>query len=181
MELKFEAKDYFPADDGTLVSPFLNAKDAESKVPWNFLEGVSLAQGKLKPKQKSAIHVHPFVEHVTFVLSGELVLIIKDPEEAEEYPLELGTHQAAVTRPGSFQQFVNPLDSEVETLYIVSPPFQFEPGHGNKPAYTDAIIVGESWETLKAQNWIPPQLADPAYSFAARRRSAERIQRSKAK
>jgi mannose-6-phosphate isomerase-like protein (cupin superfamily) len=181
MELEFKAKIFFPADDGTLVSPFLNAKDANCEVPWNFLEGVNLAQGKLKPKQRSAIHVHPFVEHVTFVLSGRVELIIKDPEKPEQYTLELGTHQAAVTRPGSFQQFVNPLDSEVETLYIVSPPFQFEPGKGKKPAYTDAIIVGESWDTLKAQNWMPPQLADPAYSFTARRRSAERIQRSKAK
>ncbi len=181
MKLIFEAKHFFPADDGTMVSPFLNSKDAKSDVPWNFLEGFSLAQGKLKPKQSSAIHVHPFVEHLTFVLSGKLELIIKDPEKSKEYTLKLGTHQAAITRPGSFHQLVNPLDSIVETLYIVSPPFQFEPGKSEKPVYTDAITVGESWETLKAQNWMPPQLADPDYSFAARRRSAERIQLSKVK
>ncbi len=155
MELKFKAKNYFLADDGTLVSPFLNAKDAKSEVPWNFLEGVSLAQGKLEPKQRSAIHVHPFVEHVTFVLTGKLEMIIKDPEENETYTLKLGKHQAAVTRPGSFQQLVNPLNSMVKTLYIVSPPFQFEPGMGKNPAYTDAITVGVSWKALKDKNWMP--------------------------
>lgn len=178
-DLRFRALGFFTGDDGTQVSPFLNPRDAKSAVPWDLLHGVSLARGRLEPGQRSDIHVHPFVERVIVVLSGKLEIFIKDFEEQTPYKICLGLHEAAVTRPGSFQQLVNPDSAPTEVLYVVSPPFQFEPGPGAEPIYTDAIVVGRSWEDLEANGWNAPKLGDAASSFTARQRSIERVHRMK--
>ncbi|MGD9764366.1 MAG: cupin domain-containing protein [Candidatus Binatia bacterium] len=181
VDLRFRAESFFTGDDGTQVSPFLNPRDAMSAVPWDLLHGFSLAMGRLAPGEQSAIHVHPFVERVVVVLSGALELLLKDVEDPEPYRIALAAHDAAVMRPGSFQQLRNPGPQRTDLLYVVSPPFQFEPGSGGDPLYTDAIVVGRSWEALQANGWTAPKLSDPAASFDARQCSVERVQRMKAR
>ena len=45
MNQVFKIASPFQVPDGTLVSPFLNAKDSESGLPFNLLDGFSLAAG----------------------------------------------------------------------------------------------------------------------------------------
>ena len=37
--------DFFRVPDGTLVNPFLNPKDNMSGLPWDILDGLSIAAG----------------------------------------------------------------------------------------------------------------------------------------
>jgi hypothetical protein len=62
----------FRVPDGTWVSPFLSAKDSQSELPFDLLDGFSLAAGIIDPNSCSTIHVMPFVTQVTFLRSGNL-------------------------------------------------------------------------------------------------------------
>jgi len=51
----------FRVPDGTWVSPFLNAKDSQSDLPFDLLDGFSIAAGVIDPNSCSKIHMMPFV------------------------------------------------------------------------------------------------------------------------
>ncbi len=68
----------FQVPDGTIVSPFLNSKDSESDLPWDLIEGFSIAAGEIAPNSKSKIHIMSLVQQVTFVLGGKLEVCMKD-------------------------------------------------------------------------------------------------------
>lgn len=55
---------FFIVPDKTRVNPFLNPKDVESGLPWDLLDGLSVAAGFIAPKLKSEIHVHPYTTQV---------------------------------------------------------------------------------------------------------------------
>jgi hypothetical protein len=150
----FEIAEPFRVPDGTLVSPFLNAKDTESGLPFDLLDGVSVAAGSLEPQTRSKIHVMVFVTQVTFVRRGKLEVWMKSEEDLEPYALRLEEDQATLTRPGTFFQLVNNDPEPCQVLYIVSPAYVFEVLNG-AVLYDDAIVLEENWEDLRAAGWRP--------------------------
>lgn len=179
---------FFEVPDGTLVNPFLNPKDVMSGLPWDILDGLSIAAGQVNPGVISQIHIHPFVTQVTVLLSGSLDVHMKDPGNQQapyklslELPAQTGddgfTSTAVLTPPGTFFQLDNSVGSApAEVLYLTSPSYIFEPGeNGAPPLYDDAIWVAKNWADLAEQNWISPELCDPARSYAARRAAIQRL------
>jgi hypothetical protein len=150
----FEIAEPFRVPDGTLVSPFLNSKDTKSGLPFDLLDGVSVAAGIIEPRTRSKIHIMLFVTQVTFVRRGKLEVWMKSGEDLEPYPLRLKDDQAVLTRPGTFFQLVNDDAEPCQVLYIVSPAYVFEVLHG-EVFYEDATVLDESWETLRAAGWRP--------------------------
>lgn len=191
MNRKFECLDdkFFPVPDGTLVNPFLNPKDAMGGLPWDLLDGLSIAAGQIDPGVTSQIHVHPYVSQVTVILSGRVDIIMKDPGNGDgPYTVELShpspsggdgfTSAAVLTSPGTFFQLDNANGSEpARVLYLVSPSYIFEPGEttDSAPVYDDAIALNQSWDELRDLNWNPTELADTSNSFAARRLAIQRL------
>ena len=170
----------FPVPDGTIVFPFLNPKDSTSGLPWNLLEGMSIAAGDI-PTGKSKIHVHLHVTHVTFVLKGTLTVWMKDLKSSRPYERKkVQAQEAVLAEPGTFQQFMNTTRTTCRVLYLVSPAFLFE-GPPSNPKYNDAIVFEETWEQLAAMKWKPPQLHDPKHSKKAREACYQRLARLKSR
>lgn len=111
----------FRVPDGTWVSPFLNAKDSQSDLPFDLLDGLSLAAGMIEANARSKIHVMPFVTQVTFVRRGSVAVRMKGPSDTEPHILRLTAEQAVLTEPGVFFQLINEGSERCEVLYIVSP------------------------------------------------------------
>lgn len=182
-------QDFFTVPDGTLVNPFLNSKDIMSGLPWDLLDGLSVAAGQIDAGVVSEIHVHPYVSVVTVLLSGELKIRMKDQDNAEkpyDLPLQLPassgtlgfTSAAVLASPGTFFQLDNSEGSEpARVLYLTSPSYIFEPSESADapPIYDDAITLGRDWEHLAAQNWNPRELHEPSRSYAARERAKLRL------
>jgi hypothetical protein len=175
--------------DGTLVNPFLNPKDVMSGLQWDLLDQVSVAAGYIAPHIVSEIHVHPFISLITVLLSGSLVIRMKDPGTMDApYPLPLMlpnrtrgtgfTTAATLASPGTFFQLDNSAGSEpAHVLYLCTPSYIFEPGEtlDAPPVYDDAITLGTDWDRLARHNWNPPELCDVARSYAARENAAQRL------
>src|SRR6266566_1622578 len=83
------------------------AKDSESPLPFDLLEGFSLSAGVIEPGSASKIHVMPFVTQVTFVRSGSLSVRMKGPREAHAYLLHAAEGQSVLTEPGEYLQLIN--------------------------------------------------------------------------
>jgi hypothetical protein len=180
---------FFGVPDGTLVNPFLNPKDIMSGLPWDILDGLSVAAGYLNPEVVSEIHVHPFISQVTVLISGTLDIHMKDPGNTDApYKLQLKVPPltrkpgfstvATLALPGTFFQLDNSLGSEpAHVLYLTSPSYIFEPGQTSDapPVYDDAVTMGRDWDRLASLNWNPPELSDPARSYGARQRAIQRL------
>jgi mannose-6-phosphate isomerase-like protein (cupin superfamily) len=146
MNRAFSARGFFTVPDGTDVSPFLNATDVmQDDVPWGALGEMGIAAGRIPAGIHSWIHVHPVVVQVTYVVSGQLNIRMKEFETADPYDLALAAGQAVVTRPGTLFQLRNDADAPAEVLYIVSPPYVFEMTDG-KVVYDDAVLVAPDWD-----------------------------------
>ena len=186
---------FFEVPDGTLVNPFLNPKDIMSGLPWDILDGISIAAGQINPGVVSEIHVHPFISQVTVLLSGSLMIRMKDPCTSDPYyekELKLPDVEAkdgfstvaVLGSPGTFFQLNNSLGNQpARVLYICSPSYIFEPGAtpSDPPVYDDAIPVGKDWEYLAKNNWNPPELSKPERSYAARHQAIQRLASRKRK
>lgn len=79
MNRVFSIDKSFRVPDGTLVYPFLNPKDSTSGLPWNLIDGFSIAAGDIEPGGQSKIQILPLADQVTFVLRGALELVLKAP------------------------------------------------------------------------------------------------------
>ena len=181
--------DFFRVPDGTLVNPFLNPKDIMSGLPWDILDGLSVAAGQVNPGVVSEITVLPFISQVTVILSGSIRIVMKDPGTLDEpYSLDLKrpvpsgkpgfTTAAVLTPPGSFFQLDNSKGTEpAQVLYLTTPGYVFEPGSStdSPPIYDDAVTVGSDWNNLAAQKWNPKELSDPKNSYSARQRAIQRL------
>jgi hypothetical protein len=62
---------------------FLNPKDIMSGLPWDILDGLSIAAGYIEAGIVSEIHVHPFISQITVLISGSLDIHMKDPENMD--------------------------------------------------------------------------------------------------
>ncbi|MBT8440051.1 MAG: hypothetical protein KJO91_10015 [Gammaproteobacteria bacterium] len=168
----------FRIPDGTLLSPFINPKDSMSDLPFDLIDGFSIAQGVVEADKRSKIHVHPHVDQVIYVLSGNISLKMKGAVDKEPYILTLSVNQSAISVGGDFFQLVNESDKDCHVLYIVSPAYLFEL-RGEEVIYDDSIILNQSWDELKALDWSPSELADDNNSKAARKASFERLKKLK--
>ena len=144
----------FRVPDGTLVFPFLNSKDSSSGLPFDLLDGFSLAAGTIEPKTSSKIHLMPFVTQVTFVRRGHLQVRMKGPLDDDCYSLNARTDEALLTEPGTFFQLINDGKDSCEVLYIVSPAYIFEISNG-QVVYDDSVVLEEDWDDLKSSGWHP--------------------------
>ena len=180
MNRKFKPENFFRVPDGTLVSPFLNSKDSKSDLPFDLIEGFSIAMGRIEANTHSLIHIHPHITQITYVLSGCINLKMKSEKDLEPYEVELKENQAGVSTPGEFFQLINPYSEDAFVLYIVSPPFVFEM-RDMEVNYNDAIILNESYEDLENQNFKLPQLKDSRYSLTARNESLKRLSKTKSR
>jgi hypothetical protein len=191
MNRLFECLDanFFKVPDGTLVNPFLNPKDIMSGLPWDILDGLSIAAGYIKPGIVSEIHVHPFISQITVLMSGSLDIHMRDPGNMDApYTLRLKlptptgkpgfTTAATLASPGTFFQLDNSRGSEpAQVLYLTTPSYIFESGETTDavPVYDDAVTVGSDWKRLAEHNWNPPELCDPARSYASRQNALQRL------
>jgi hypothetical protein len=174
MRQVFKVVDPFRVPDGTLVSPFLNSKDNMSGLPFDLLDGFSLAAGTIEPKTSSKIHQMPFVTQVTYVRRGSLEVRMKGPQDHDLYSLIARIDEAVLTEPGTFFQLVNDGHESCEVLYIVSPAYLFEMSDG-KVVYDDSLVLEENWDDLKSSGWHPTvplptreQRQEAAHRLAAR-------------
>lgn len=163
----FSIRNGFQVPDGTLVYPFLNPKDSMSDLPWELLDGFSIAAGDVAPHGASKIQVLPLTAQVTFVLRGTMQIIAKDPEAPAPYTLQLAAEQASIQRPGTFFQLVNPADVLCRVLYIVSPPYVFDQ-HEGEIRYDESLVFDEDWQALADLNWQLPALRERLVTAEAR-------------
>lgn len=154
MKQVFKLGEPYRMPDGTLVSPFLNCKDSMSGLPFDLLDGFSLAAGTVEPETKSKIHLMPFVTQVTFVRRGNLHVRMKGPRDDDSYSLSIRTEEAVLTEPGTFFQMVNDEQEPCEVLYIVSPAYLFEVSN-HQVVYDDSVVCDENWNDLKSSGWRP--------------------------
>jgi mannose-6-phosphate isomerase-like protein (cupin superfamily) len=154
MKQVFRVVEPYRVPDGTLVSPFLNCKDSKSGLPFDLLEGFSLAAGTIEPKTRSKIHLLPFVTQVTFVRQGNLRVRMKGPRDDDSYSLNVRTDEAVITEPGTFFQLMNDEPESCEVLYIVSPAYLFEMSNEHI-IYDDSVVFEENWDYLKSSGWSP--------------------------
>ena len=149
MKRVFHPGNFFAVPDGTEVSAFLNATDSTiAEIPSGVLEGMSIAAGRIAARTRSKIHVHPTVTQVTYVLSGDLTVKMKDPGEAQPYVLEVATGSAVISEPGVLLQLCNETERSVEVLYIVTPSYVFQTGEDGQVIHDDSIQVAEDWAAL---------------------------------
>ena len=170
----------FRVPDGTWVSPFLNAKDSQSDLPFDLLDGFGIAAGMIDPNSRSKIHVMPFVTQVTFVRSGSLAVRMKGPDDAEPYSLRLAAAQAVLTEPGVFFQLINESSEPCEVLYIVSPAYVFEMSVEGAVLYDNAVVLDEGWEDLAATGWRTARSMATAEQRADAMRRLSEVKRKKA-
>ena len=174
----FSIQDGIRVPDGTLVYPFLNPKDRTSGLPWDLMDGFSIAAGDIAPGQSSKIHLMPVTSQVTFVLEGELDVRMKEPDGAAPYSVKLTRHQAVLTKPFVFLQLVNRSDRTCRVLYLVSPPYLFSTDSAGSVEYDDSLTFDEDWAELERANWRPEGLPpDPAAAARKRKQAYARIAR----
>jgi hypothetical protein len=141
--------------DGTLVAPFLNARDSTSGLPFDLLEGFSLAAGTIPAHSHSRIHVMPFVAQVTFVRHGTLTVWMKAAADREPYRLVAQKDEAVLTEAGALVQLVNESTEPCDVLYVVSPAYVFE-RTDTGIRYDDSLVLDEGWADLAAKHWQVP-------------------------
>ncbi len=160
--------------DGTIVHPFLNPQDSDSGLPFQLPEGFSIAAGEIAPRSQSKIHVMPLITQVTFVLSGQLDVIMRDQTTPDQYRLHLIPEQAAVTTPGTFLQLINAGAVTCRVLYLVNPGYVFL-RENDQIIYDDALVFNEDWQMLAQVNWRPPSLVKHKITPEARAAALKRI------
>lgn len=100
MNRLFQPEQYYKVPDGTFVSPFLTATDAnQAGLPRDLLGEMSIAAGRIDGGVASAVHLHPVVTQVTYLLSGELTVRMKAPDDSTPYALTLAAGQASICLP----------------------------------------------------------------------------------
>jgi hypothetical protein len=179
MQHVFRITSGFMVPDETIVYPFLNSKDAKSRIPWDISNLTSLAIGLIAPFTSSRIHVHPIVTLITWVIQGQLTIKMKDKDNPKPYELEIGPEQAALIAPGTIIQHINSTDMICRAIYIVSPAYVYLPTSDATTGYDDAIILYRDWDTLAKQDWALPELADLASIEISRASAITRLQEMK--
>lgn len=144
--------------DKTMVFPIIGPRQ-QQLAGLEIADYLSLAMGELEHDEKSSIHVHPLVAHLTWVMSGSLQVKMKDKENEEAYTLNIDPMQAVYTAPGTFFQLINRGVDTCKILYQVAPAFVFDITKEGEVRYNDAIVLHDyTWDKLKAMHWKIPEL-----------------------
>ena len=154
----FRPGEFVPAPDGTEVDPFLNSADARTGRRPGMPDGLGLAAGRIGPGVTSAIHVHPVVTQVTYVVAGELTVRTRESEGTAPRECAVRPGEALVAEPGMPVQFANRTETAVHVLYVTSPAYVTSDEDG----YDDAILL-DDWSA---------SLSDEDLRRAAARRNA---------
>ena len=158
----FEPAGFVPARDGTEIDPFLNPMaDPAGVVLPGILSRVSAAAGRLRPGVTSAIHMHPVVAQITYVVSGSLTVTTVERGQSGPHAFEVEAGSAVVTEAGVPVQFSNSTQADVRLLYIVMP------GYVSDDAYDDAVLLEDWTSTLSDADLA---LARESRAAALRRR-----------
>ncbi|NML39689.1 cupin domain-containing protein [Chitinophaga sp. G-6-1-13] len=160
--------------DGTTVYEIIGPIQSKlARLP--IIDAESLAYGELDPGEKSHVHVHPIITHLTWVVSGTLTVGMKDAASNDMYYIEVKERETVLTQPGTFFQLINNSDKQCQVLYIVAPAFIFEVNEQGEVLYNDQIVLDLSWDQLRQQHWQIPELQDIAKITAAREASLQRL------
>jgi len=159
MKKIFNISEGFKVPDGTMVHSVLDPRVA-SQYKSEWVDDISTAVGVIPAGITSKIHLHPLVTQVTWVLSGNLTVKMKDPKAEEPYSLNLSKDQSVVTKAGTFFQLVNSGKEECRVIYIVTPAFVFECSDKGEVVYNDALVLDQDWEELAKAGWKVPEMAD---------------------
>lgn len=170
----FTAGEGFTVPDGTVVHSLLDAATFGPDAG-EWAEAMSLAIGFIPPHTASKIHLHPIVTQATWIISGRLTVVMKDPAATVPYSLDLVAEQAALTLPGTFFQLVNRTDAECRVLYVVAPAFVFDVGPDGEVLYNDALVFDLDWDGLAATGWTVAGLDDLEAIRSARRAAQARL------
>jgi hypothetical protein len=174
----FVIENFSRVPDGTLVAPFLNARDSHSGLPAEVPDNFSIAAGIIEPGVSSKIHVMPLVTQVTFVLQGSLEIHMKDAATDTPYSQYVSAHQAVLTRPGTFFQLINHApDIPCQVLYMVSPAYIFLLAADGALLYDDAVVLDEDWQDLAVCAWQPPALQASKVNPDTRAAAAQQFMR----
>lgn len=155
----YKIEDGVEVPDGTMVFPIIGPRQQQmADIP--IYNDLSLAYGELELGEKSSVHIHPICAHLTYVLSGQLQVKMKDHENEEAYTLNVDANEAVLTKPGTFFQLINRGQMTCRVLYKCTPGFVFELDQKGNVLYNDAIVLPYSWEDLAKMNWKIPELGD---------------------
>lgn len=161
--------------DGTMVYEIIGpVQSSGAGLP--IIEEQSLAFGVLDPTEKSSVHVHPIISHLTWVISGKLTVGMKDKRSSEMYFIDVAPMETVLTEPGTFFQLLNNGDEVCKVLYMVSPAFIFEVDSEGNVVYNDQIVLNFGWEELAKRNWKIPELDDLEKIRVMREESMKRLQ-----
>lgn len=174
MNKVFAAGEGFTVPDGTVVHSVLDSTTLAGG-PGERAEDISVAVGHILPNTTSKIHVHPVVTQVTWVLSGDLTVTMKDSAAGASYTLEVPAEHAVLTPPGTFFQMANRTSADCRVLYIVAPTFVFVTDEDGEVIYNDALVLAHEWDELEAMGWTLAEVADIDAIHAARREALERL------
>ena len=162
MKTLFEPEGFVPARDGTEIDPFLNPMDDPAGVVLpGFSSGPSAAAGRLRPGVTSAIHVHPLVAQITYVVSGRLTVATVERGQSVPHQFEVEAGAAVVTEAGIPVRFSNGTQADVHLLYIVMPAYVSD------DEYDDAVLLDDWTSTLSDADLA---LARESRAAALRRR-----------
>lgn len=159
MKKIFDVGNGFAVPDGTIVHSIIDPQLLRREGP-RMVGEMSLALGEIPPHTVSKIHVHPVVSQLTWVISGELKVMMKDISRDEPYTLCLGSEQSVMTEAGTFFQLINDGDENCRVLYVVTPSFIFECDDAGRILYNDAIVLEKDWDLLAKIRWTPAELKD---------------------
>jgi len=167
MRTLFEPGGFVAARDGTEIDPFLNPANTSEGVDGlpGIFSRISAAAGRLRPGVSSAIHMHPVVSQITYVVSGRLT--VKTLRRGQRVPkaFDVQAGAAVVSEAGAPVQFLNDTQEDVAVLYVVSP------GYVSDDTYDEAIML-DDWNT---------SLSDADMALARERRAAALRRRSRSR
>ena len=162
MKTVFKPGGFVAARDGTEIDPFLNPMDAAAaeELP-GMSNRVSAAAGRLRPGVASAIHMHPIVTQITYVVAG--CLTVKAVERGQTNPHEFAVEAGAavVTLAGDPVQFRNDTRADVTVLYIVAPAYVSDDD------YDDAVPL-DDWNSFFSDADLANARARPTAALSRR-------------
>jgi quercetin dioxygenase-like cupin family protein len=183
MKKLFRPEHFTTVADGTQVSAFLNANDANNStardIPASLAGNLSVAAGRIGVGVTSAIHAHPVVTQVIYVTSGEMTVLMMDRLQSKPNQHVVPSGSTIVSEPGTLLQLCNHSEAVVEVLYIVSPAYVFEADAAGQVFYDDAVLVAQDWQSLSEQNWNT--FAGDEAKQATHTRRAQALQRQSAR
>jgi hypothetical protein len=104
------------------------------------------------------------------VLTGRLEVRLFDPGSmTEPAVLHLAENQAVLARPGAFQQLINASRFPCRVLYVVGPAYVYGED------YDDAVMAGDDWDALAAQDWRPEGLEPVDVVTTARKEALQQM------